>query len=127
MALSRAGTQATPRVRTADRFFNRDGQPITLLDWANLRRDPDYCCIGYWEGEGGAWIYTFWLGLDISFGAGADASAIFDTHVSAFGSQPYVDWTCPTDSVERAQALHQRVVEYVKRGLTPPMWDLQDI
>lgn len=116
-----------PRVRTADRFFDRDGRPITLPQWAVLRSDPGYCCVGYWEGEGDAWIYTFWLGLDVSFGTGAEMAAIFQTHVSAFGGQPYVDWISPSDSLERAEALHRRVVDYVERGMTPPLWDLRDI
>jgi hypothetical protein len=119
--------QVTPRVRTYDRFFDRDGKPITVLDWAALRSDPAYCRVGYWEGEGGAWIYTFWLGLDISFGVGGEATAIFDTHVSAFGNQPYADSNCPSDTLERAQCVHQRVVEYVTQGITPDEWHLDDI
>jgi hypothetical protein len=113
------------RVRLTDRFFDKSGNPINLEEWAQKRRDPSYCCVGYWEGEGAAWIYTFWFGLDISFGNGA-MPAIFDTHVSAFGNQPHLEWNCPTDTDERALALHQRVVRYVERGITPPFWDLRD-
>lgn len=114
------------RVRLQDRFFDRGGQRISLEQWASKRRDPDYCRIGYWEGEGGAWIFTFWMGLDLSFGVGAEP-AIFDTHVSAFGNQPYLEWSCPSDTERRAHALHRRVVFYVQAGITPPLWDLSDI
>jgi hypothetical protein len=113
------------RVRLQDRFYDKDGNPITLQQWAAHRADADYCQLGYWEGEGGAWIYTFWLGLDTSFGVGA-GPAIFHTQVSAFGNQPHVEWTCPTDTLQRALTLHRRVC-YVERGLTPPIWDIQDI
>jgi hypothetical protein len=114
------------RVRLQDRVYDKDGNPITLQQWAAHRADADYCRLGYWEGEGGAWIYTFWLGLDTSFGVGAGPT-IFHTQVAAFGNQPHVEWTCPTDTLQRAVTLHCRVVYYVERGLTPPMWDIQDI
>jgi hypothetical protein len=114
------------RVREHDQFFNKAGQPISLNQWAIHRRDNDYCRLGYWEGEGGAWVYTFWLGLDMSFGVGA-CPAIFDTQVAAFGNQPHVEWMCPTDDAQRAIALHQRVVNYVERGITPPEWVLDDL
>jgi hypothetical protein len=117
---------APPRVRTSDQFYDRAGNPISLSNWATRRRDPDYCCVGYWEGEGSAWIYTFWLGIDMSFGVGA-LPAIFDTHVAAFGNQPHVEWTCPTDSLTRALTLHKTVVSYVERGITPPHWDLDNV
>jgi hypothetical protein len=113
-------------VRLRDRFFDRAGHRISLDEWAVKRRDPVYCRIGYWEGEGGAWIYTFWMGLDLSFGVGAEP-AIFDTHVSAFGNQPYLEWACPTDSEWRARALHDRVVSYVEAGITPPSWEFNEI
>jgi hypothetical protein len=115
-----------PRVRSSDNFYDKTGKPMSLTEWVIRRRDPEYCRLGYWEGEGGAWIYTFWLGLDMSFGVGA-MPAIFDTHVAAFGNQPHVEWTCPTDTSQRALALHHRVVDYVERGLIPPMWNLDDI
>ena len=122
-----AGVEPTSlRVRTRDQFYDRAGGPISLSDWATRRRDPDYCRVGYWEGEGGAWIFTFWPGIDMSFGVGA-LPAIFDTHVAAFGNQPYVEWTCPTDSLARALTMHQTVVSYVERGITAPHWDLDNI
>ena len=99
---------------------------MSLAEWARKRQDPDYCRIGYWEGEGGAWVYTFWFGLDLSFGMGAPP-ATFDTHVSAFGNQPYVDWVSPSDTESRALALHKRVVDYVEQGIAPPSWYLDDI
>ena len=120
------GTEAVLRVRLRDRFFDRAGRPIPLDEWAVKRSDPNYSRIGYWEGEGGAWIYTFWIGLDLSFGVGAEP-AIFDTHVSAFGNQPYLEWACPTDTERRAHLLHDRVVSYVEAGITPPLWDLDEI
>jgi hypothetical protein len=114
------------RIRLNDQFFDRRGHSISLGEWAQKRRDPNYCCVGYWHGEGAAWIYTFWLGLDMSFGKEALPS-IFDTQVAAFGNQPHVEWSCPTDTYERALALHQRVVRCVERGITPPYWDMSDI
>ncbi|WP_156765389.1 hypothetical protein [Mycobacterium sp. 1245852.3] len=118
--------QGASRVRLRDRFFDRAGRPISLDEWTVRRLDPDYCRIGYWEGEGGAWIYTFWMGLDLSFGVGAEA-AIFHTHVSAFGNQPNLEWAYPTDTEWRALALHDRVVSFVEAGITPPSWELGDI
>lgn len=113
-------------VRTADRFLDKDCQTLTIEQWALKRNDPTFCSIGYWQGEGGAWVYTFWLGLDMSFGVGA-VPAIFNTQVAAFGNQPHVEWECPSDTEERAVAVHHRVVYYVERGITPPFWDLDDI
>lgn len=117
---------ATSRVRVTDRFFDRAGRPISIAEWAVKRRDSDYCRIGYWEGEGGAWVYTFWIGLDVSFGVGAEP-AIFDTQVSAFGFQPHLEWACPTDTEWRARALHDRVVSNVEAGISPPAWDFDEI
>lgn len=92
-----------------DRFFDRAGRPIGLDEWAAKRRDPAYCRIGYWEGEGGAWIYTFWIGLDLSLGVGSQP-AIFETQMSAFGTQPDLEWACPTHNERLARALLDRVV-----------------
>ncbi len=41
------------RVGLTDRFFDRKGRLISLTEWARKRQDPDFCRIGYWEGEGG--------------------------------------------------------------------------
>jgi hypothetical protein len=74
----------------------------------------------------GAWVDALWMGLDVSSGVGAEPP-IFDTHVSAFGNQPYLEWSCPTDTQGRARALHDRVVSYVQARITPPAWDLGEI
>lgn len=68
------------RVRQLDRFFDKSGEPISLREWAILRQDPAYTRVGYWEGEGGSWVYTVWLGLDLFFGL-ETGPAIFDTRV----------------------------------------------
>ncbi|WP_156747857.1 hypothetical protein [Mycobacterium sp. 1465703.0] len=115
-----SAAEAVSRVRLRDRFFDRAGRSISLDQWAAKRRDPDYCRIGYREGEGGAWIYTFWMGLEPSLGVGAEPT-IFNTHVSAFGNQPYLEWACPSDTESRAHALHDCVVSYVEAGITPPV------
>ena len=47
--------------------------------------------------------------------------------ISAFGGQPDVEWHNPSDTLERALALHDRVVLYVESGITPPYWELDGI
>ena len=104
-------------VRLTDQYFDQRGHSISLGEWARKRRDPNYCCFGYCHGKGAAWVCTFWLGLDVSFGKGALPS-IFDTQVSAFGNQPMSNG--PVRQIHTsALVLHQRVVRYVERGITP--------
>jgi hypothetical protein len=99
--------EARTRVRLADRFLDRAGRPISLDEWAVKRRDPDYCRVGYWEGEGGAWVYTFWMGLDVRFGVGSEP-AIFDTHVSALVISH--TWNGPARPIPRVELAHYMIV-----------------
>jgi len=71
-------------------FFDRQGNSITLDRWARLRRDPNYCVIDQWRGEGGAHVEVLWTGLDLLSGFHARPQ-VFSLCISAFENCPQSD------------------------------------
>jgi hypothetical protein len=76
-------------------YYDRQGEPITLDQWSELRDDPDYFRLGSTH-IGPLWISTVWLGLDHSFSwPGHEREPlIFETMVfdqSAEGMRKYDD------------------------------------
>jgi hypothetical protein len=101
-------------------FVDREGNPITLARWARLRRDPSYCVIDRWRGEGGAHVEVYWVGSDPSPGFGARRVS-FGLSVAAFENCPLPDSDYRFFTEERAVDHFRRIVPLVERGIHP--WD----
>lgn len=59
--------------------YNREGKPISLMEWGRLFEDPDYKRVKLTIGAGRR-VSTIWMGLDHSFEEGADP-LIFETMI----------------------------------------------
>lgn len=106
------------------RFFDRTGNSITLAQWARLRRDPGYCLIDRWRGEGGAHIEMYWVGCDPLPGFHARPES-FGLSVAAFDNCPLPDSDYRFFTEERAADHFARIVPLVERGIRP--WDDEEV
>ncbi len=106
------------------RFFDREGNSITLAQWARLRRDPSYCMIDRWLGEGGAHVDVYWVGSDPSPGFNARRVS-FGLSVAAFENCPLPDSDYRFFTEERALDHFRRIVPLVERGIRP--WDDKEV
>lgn len=93
--------------------FDRDGEPITLRQWAMLREAHDYAIIAQ-EYVGEAWVSTVWIGLDMGFFGGAPV--IFETMIFG-GEHDQSQYRYMTE--ESAERGHRRVVEALEQGRDP--------
>lgn len=59
-------------------YYNKKGEPMELMVYANHFEDPKYKIVKQ-EDVGDVWISTVWLGLDHGFGGGKPI--IFETMV----------------------------------------------
>lgn len=105
-------------------FLDREGTPITLAQWARLRRDPSYRVIGTWRGEGGAHVEVFWTGFDLVSGFHARPQ-VFGVCVAAFENCPQSDCTYRFFTQKRAMDHFDRIVPLVERGVRP--WNDEDV
>ena len=62
-----------------DRYYNKEGQSIGMLEWAKLFGDLDYKVVKQEELPNKKWVSTVWLGLNHQFGKGKPL--IFETMV----------------------------------------------
>ena len=61
-------------------YYNRQGQPISLQEWAGaLEKRLENRIVAQTILKNGRWVSTVWLGLDHSFGGGPPL--IFETMV----------------------------------------------
>jgi len=58
--------------------YDKQGEPIGLLEWAKLLEDNEYRRVGYTKVEGCA-VSTVWLGLNHQYGDGPPL--IFETMI----------------------------------------------
>src|SRR5262245_17445389 len=65
--------------------WDRQGNPLDLMEWARLMEDPEYRRIADTT-IGDYWISTVWLGIDHGFGMGVPI--IFETMI--FDARPEV-------------------------------------
>jgi hypothetical protein len=80
-------------------YYNRDGQPMTMMEWAVKFEDLDYKRVALTE-VGPFEVSTVWLGTDLG---GEDRPLIFETIV--FGSDNERMTRYPTlDEAERGHA-----------------------
>lgn len=105
-------------------FLDRGGAPIALAQWSRLRRDPSYCVIGAWRGEGGAHVTCFWSGFDLVSGFHARPQ-VFGVCVAAFENCPQSDSTYRFFTEKRAMDHFDRIIPLVERGVRP--WDDEEV
>jgi len=100
------------------RYYDRQGNVISLFQWATLRETPDYFriaedYIGLAEG-GMDRVSTVWLGLNHNFWGGPPL--IFETMIFWFWPDQHEEdqdqWRYPTE--EAALAGHDQVVAMLK-------------
>lgn len=90
-------------------FYNHDGEPITLAEWAMLVEIPGYSRIASTV-LGDVWVSTVWLGIDH---APWDDRVlhIFETMIF-----PECDYMERTGTKEAALAAHDQAVAHVDCG-----------
>lgn len=53
-----------------DNLHDRDGAPITVEEWCELRRDPNYIHVRMTAIDDDVYVSTVWIGVDYSWGRG---------------------------------------------------------
>ena len=92
-----------------DKYYNKKGETITMMEWANLLENKDYKIIKQEELSNGKWVSTVWLGLNHNFGTGKPL--IFETMVFPNeGDFSDVDVE-RYSTLEEAEEGHQELVE----------------
>lgn len=94
------------------RFYNRDGEPITITEWMALQAADDYRIVEQTE-VNDYLVSTIWLGLDVNseIVSGRDRQ-LFETMV--FRGRPGEDVACyrwPTEA--RARQAHAELVTLI--------------
>ena len=92
----------------SNRYFNRKGRPIEVLEWAKLHNQFDYVSIAKTHANG-LYVSTVWLGIDHRFGEGAPL--IFETMV--FPGERHVERYV---TEEEAKAGHETIVARAMAG-----------
>jgi hypothetical protein len=98
----------------APRYYDYDGQPITMLEWSVLfegrRSNPDLVRWKVGDYSIGAYrVSTVWLGLDHNFGPLGGVPLIFET----WAQGPDLDEMDRYPSKEAAQRGHAHWIEHV--------------
>lgn len=101
-------------------YYDRQGKPLQLRDWARLFEDVDERRVSHTTLPDGKWVSTVWLGLDHSHGYGPPL--IFETMVFAEG-EPHatVIDSARYSTEEEARAGHAAMVtKWLAGGDTAP-------
>lgn len=85
-------------------YFDKEGNTISMEDWAKLFKDPKYKKIAVNSLDNGKRVSTVWLGLDHSFGPGR--KLIFETMIF-----PECEYCERYETIEEARKGHLRAVE----------------
>ena len=91
-------------------FYDREGEEVTLEEWAALFEDKDYRRIGLYEDKRHV-VSTVWLGVDSHENFETMVFEIVNGEVDFGGvySERYA-------SAEQAEAGHERIVEEWKKS-----------
>lgn len=87
-------------------YYDRQGRPLTVLEWAPLFVDMEYRRIAKTTLPDGTWISTVWLGLNLDF-LGRGPPLIFESMV--FGKGDEEDQQ-RYSTLEEAEAGHEQLV-----------------
>lgn len=94
-------------------YYDRNGDPMTLAEWADKFEDPDYKRVEFTDLGDGREVSTVWLGLDHSFVG--PPPHVFETMV--FGGPVGEDNFQQRYSTEReARAGHTEIVGRLTDG-----------
>ncbi|NLA36972.1 MAG: hypothetical protein GX868_14980 [Actinobacteria bacterium] len=108
-----------------DRFAAPPGVTIGAVQSPRFfDRDPSYCMIDRWRGEGGAHVEVYWVGSDPSPGFNARRVS-FGLSVAAFDNCPLPESDYRFFTEERALDHFRRIVPLVERGIRP--WDDDEV
>lgn len=94
-------------------YYARNGDEITMEQWAHLHNDFDYKVVKQERTEKGTMVSTVWLGLDHSFMFSGDPTApilIFETMTFASGEEYMERYT----TEEEAREGHERIANMVR-------------
>ena len=91
-------------------YFDRQGRPLTVKQWARLFEDWGYRLVARTELAGGMVVTTVWLGMVDST---IDGARLFGTAVTAGGSPQEV---ARYDTLAQAQLGHEQIVDKVSSG-----------
>ena len=89
-------------------YYDKDGKPLELMEWAKLFENFSYKRIGLDELSNGYRVSTVWLGLDHSFGGGKPL--IFETMVFKGKGNSDLDME-RYSTLEEAVKGHKRIVK----------------
>lgn len=92
-------------------YFDRDGEPLGLMEWASLCENAEYKRVAWDELPGGGYVSTVWMG--INHGPGVGPPVIFET--MAFPTERYgiQERYC---SLNEALAGHARIARALASG-----------
>ena len=93
-------------------FYDREGLPIHLFEWAERVEDKEYCRVALDDAGPGVLISTVWLGLDHNWSRGEPL--IFETAVGTNGRWEIVN---RYPSLEAAREGHAAVLDSVKSAM----------
>ena len=68
---------------TNDNYYDKEGKPMEMLEWAKLLEDKNYQIIKQDTFKNGNFVSTVWLGLNYNFGKGKPLifeTMVFDTN-----------------------------------------------
>ncbi len=91
-------------------YYDKEGKPLDLMEWANLFEDFEYRQVGDSLVDG-IRVSTVWLGLDHNFGR-VGPPLIFETMMFDWTTEDrQVDFQWRYHSLEQAQAGHANAVK----------------
>jgi len=97
-------------------YYDRDGDPISLERWAELRGTDDTYLRVAEDTVGDFWVSTVWLGINHQFGSGPPL--IFETMIFGAGDRGDLTdecWRYTTEAAARAG--HREVVTLLRHEL----------
>ena len=97
------------------KFYDRDGRPLTLLEWAVKFESVEYHVGATHFHEDGVEVSTVWLGADHNYGP-TGPPLIFETMI--FGGT-HDGWTRRYSTLAEAQQGHAAAVAAIDAGKDP--------
>jgi hypothetical protein len=95
-------------------YFDKQGNPLELLEWAKLKGDKDFQRVAYDEVHP-YFVSTVWLGLDHGYNSGSPV--IFETMVFELDLSTSVS-PAIGDLPEREYQYHKSLDQYTRRYST---------
>lgn len=94
-------------------YFDKQGNPLELMEWARLFSQPDYRRVALTTLRDGTKISTVWLGLNHAWGGGMPL--IFETMVFLKDSKGDDKDQARYSTLAEAEAGHARMVEHWRK------------